>query len=88
MLLTAALAAFARPAFSQVADPVTEALKVPGAKVTLPVERAKEPFSPEFVDAARASFNNFHWQMGGDHTLYYNMHTSEFMPTALASPNH
>lgn len=26
--------------------------------------------------------------MGGDHTLYNNMHTSEFMLTALASPNY
>jgi len=68
-------------------DPMDEALAVPGAAVTLPVTRAKEAFSPEFVDAARARFNNFHWQMGGDHTLYYNMHMSEFMPTALASPN-
>lgn len=85
---TATMTVFAQPAFSEVTDPMEQALKVPGAKVTLPVDRAKEPFSPEFVDAARASFNNFHWQMGGDHTLYYNMHMSEFMPTALASPNY
>ncbi|GAL27815.1 hypothetical protein JCM19239_4780 [Vibrio variabilis] len=38
----------------------------------MPVEAAKGTFSPEFVDAARAKFNNFHWQMGGDHALYYN----------------
>lgn len=25
--------------------------------------------------------------MGGDHSVYYNMHMSEFMPTALAAPN-
>lgn len=86
--LSTLVAAFVQPAYSDPVDPMTAALQVPGAQVTLPVERAKEPFTPEFVDAARANFNNFHWQMGGDHTLYYNMHMSEFMPTAVASPNY
>ena len=88
VVLVATMTFFAQPAFSESMDPIAQALKVPGAKVTLPVDNAKEAFSPEFVDAARSSFNNFHWQMGGDHTLYYNMHMSEFMPTALASPNY
>ncbi|HHC7250026.1 TPA: serine hydrolase domain-containing protein [Vibrio parahaemolyticus] len=68
-------------------NPVEEALSVEGAKVTLPVEAAKKAYSNEFVNAARGTFNNFHWQMGGDHTLYYNMHMNEFMPAAIASPN-
>ncbi|TKF22141.1 beta-lactamase family protein [Vibrio genomosp. F6] len=68
-------------------NPVEAALSAEGAQVTLPVEAAKQPFSNEFVDAARAGFNNFHWQMGGDHSFYYNMHMSEFMPTAVASPS-
>ncbi|MGF1682787.1 serine hydrolase domain-containing protein [Photobacterium minamisatsumaniensis] len=68
-------------------NPVEAALKAEGALVTLPVEAAKGQFAPEFVDAARANYNNFHWQMGGDHGLYYNMSMNEFMPTAIASPN-
>ncbi|WP_432454663.1 serine hydrolase domain-containing protein [Agarivorans sp. QJM3NY_29] len=68
-------------------NPVTAALKAEGAQVTLPVQAAPQSFSNEFVDSARAQFNNFHWQMGGDHALYYNMHMSEFMPTAVASPS-
>ncbi|MGR5066303.1 serine hydrolase domain-containing protein [Photobacterium sp. DNB22_13_2] len=68
-------------------NPVEAALKAEGALVTLPVEAAKEFFSPEFVDAARTNFNNFHWQMGGDHALYYHKSMNEFMPTAIASPN-
>jgi len=55
--------------------------------VTLPVAAAKQAYSNKFIDAARATFNNFHWQMGGDHALYYNMHMNEFMPTTIASPN-
>ncbi len=70
-----------------VENPVEAALKVDGARVVLPVERAKEAFTPDFVDAARTSFSNFHWQMGGDHSLYYNMNMNEFMTTAVASPN-
>lgn len=73
--------------FLATADPIKEALKKEGAQVLLPVEAAKNPYTPEFVDAARANFDNFHWQMGGDHTLYYNMHLSEFLTTTVASPN-
>ncbi|MCR9717292.1 beta-lactamase family protein [Vibrio parahaemolyticus] len=69
-------------------NPVAVALKAEGAQVTLPVEAAKKPFSNQFVDAARDGFNNFHWQMGGDHSFYYNMHMSEFMPTSVVSPNY
>ncbi|WEM45352.1 serine hydrolase (plasmid) [Photobacterium sp. DA100] len=69
-------------------NPVAAALKAEGAQVTLPVEAAKNSFSNQFVDAARDGFNNFHWQMGGDHSLYYNMHMSEFMPTAVVSPSY
>ena len=68
-------------------NPVEAALRAPGAMVTLPVESAKQPFSNEFIDAARDEFNNFHWQMGGDHALYYNMHMSEFMPTSVSAPS-
>ncbi|WP_194435220.1 serine hydrolase domain-containing protein [Vibrio fluminensis] len=67
---------------------VSKALKVDGALVTLPIEAAKLPYSNEFIAEARQNFNNFHWQMGGDHSLYYNMHMNEFMQTALASPSH
>ncbi|OEE87900.1 serine hydrolase, partial [Enterovibrio norvegicus FF-162] len=67
-------------------NPVEKALSVEGAQVTLPVQAAKGAFSPEFIDAARQNLSNFHWQMGGDHALYYNMHMSEFVPTAVSSP--
>ena len=81
------ISVFTQTGVADTKNPMTEALKVDGAKVLLPVEAAKEPSSPKFIDAARTNFNNFHWQMGGDHSLYYNMHMSEFMPTELASPN-
>ncbi|MGF1755488.1 beta-lactamase family protein [Vibrio makurazakiensis] len=68
-------------------SPVEAALKLDGAQVILPVERAKKAFTPDFVDAARANFSNFHWQMGGDHSLYYNMYMNEFLTTAVASPS-
>ncbi|MEZ9330896.1 serine hydrolase domain-containing protein [Vibrio breoganii] len=68
-------------------NPVEAALQVEGAQVTIPVKAAKQTFEPEFISAARKEFNNFHWQMGGDHSLYYNMHMSEFLPTAMAAPN-
>ncbi len=70
-------------------NPVEKALKKDGAMPTLPVSVAKdkEPFTAEFVNKAIDSFDNMHWQMGGDHALYYNMHLSEVMPTGIASPN-
>ncbi|QLQ17817.1 MAG: hypothetical protein HZT43_02515 [Exiguobacterium profundum] len=41
-----------------------EALKVPGAKPTLPISAAKEPFDTAFIAEARTYWGNFHWQMG------------------------
>ncbi|NOH97201.1 serine hydrolase [Vibrio sp. 99-70-13A1] len=79
--------AFAMGNVTQPENPVEAALKAEGALVNLPVRAGKEAFTPEFIDAARSNFNNFHWQMGGDHGLYYNMYMNEFMPTAIASPN-
>ncbi|MEA3438332.1 MAG: serine hydrolase domain-containing protein [Thermodesulfobacteriota bacterium] len=68
-------------------NPIEEALKKPGALPELPVKAAKKPFTPDFVRSARQSFDNMHWQMAGDHSLYYNLHMSEMMQTAIASPN-
>ena len=66
-------------------SPLATCLEVPGAKTTLPVSAAKDGFSTEFVNEARKYFNNFHYQMGGDHALYYNLRLSEFLPTAVAA---
>ena len=66
-------------------NPVEAALQVEGAQVTLTVKDAQQSFTPSFVASARENFNNFHWQMGGDHSVYYNLHMSEFMPTAFAA---
>lgn len=68
-------------------SPIETALKVEGAQINLNVDAAKAPFKPEFVDAARANFDNWHWQMGGDHSLYYNLNMNEFLTTAIASPS-
>jgi hypothetical protein len=68
-------------------DPLAKYPAVPGAKTTLPVSAAKKPLPLDFVKDARAKFENFHYQMGGDHALYYNGHLSEMMPTALSQPN-
>ena len=62
-------------------------LEVPGAKATLPVISAKSPFSLKFVQDAQRRFENFHYQMGGDHALYYNLHLSEVLHTAVSKPN-
>lgn len=70
---------------AQAQNPLEEALKVPGAKPVLPVSAAKKPFDTDFIAEARKYWGNFHWQMGGDHALYYNTHLSEFVPMA-ASP--
>jgi CubicO group peptidase (beta-lactamase class C family) len=83
-LAATALAASPGAGFAQ--DALERFLAVPGARATLPVEAAKEPFSRAFVDEARARFDNFHLQMGGDHTLYYLAHLSEFMQTAMSMP--
>ena len=68
-------------------NPLAKYLEVPGARTTLPVEAAKEPFFFEFANAARKHFDNFHYQLGGDHALYYNLNLGEFLPTAYSSPN-
>ncbi|SHO59495.1 serine hydrolase domain-containing protein [Algoriphagus zhangzhouensis] len=68
-------------------NPLAKYLEVPGAKVTLPINFAKSPFSLEFSQQALKSFENFHYQMGGDHAVYYNLHLSEMLPTATSKPN-
>ena len=68
-------------------SPVEKALKIPGAKATLSVTSAKEPFHKDFVKGALDSFNTFHAQMGGDHTLYYLLNFSSVLRTDLAKPN-
>lgn len=68
-------------------SPLARFLAVPGARATLPVDAAKSPFPKSFVDEARAHFDNFHAQMGGDHALYYTLHLSEFMKAAVSAPN-
>lgn len=68
-------------------NPLAKYLEVPGAKTTLPVEAAKLPFSLEFAQEAQKNFENFHYQLGGDHALYYNLHLSEVLPTATSKPN-
>jgi CubicO group peptidase (beta-lactamase class C family) len=67
-------------------SPLASFLAVPGAKTTLPVAAAKKGFTLDFVGEARTYFDNFHYQMGGDHALYYNLRLSEFLPTAAAPP--
>jgi len=67
--------------------PLAEYLAVPGAQVTLPVSAAKEPFSLDFARAALEYFDNFHYQLAGDHARYYNKNLAEMLPTAYSSPN-
>ncbi|WP_060587100.1 serine hydrolase domain-containing protein [Aeromonas schubertii] len=69
------------------AEDLPEALAAEGARVVLPVSAAKHPFSPEFIRSARAAFNNFHFQMGGDHALYYGLNLDNMLTTAEAAPN-
>ncbi len=68
-------------------NPLAKYLEVPGATTTLPVSEAKKPFSLEFAQDAQAKFGNFHYQLGGDHALYYNLHLSEVLHTATSKPN-
>ncbi|MBC7001091.1 beta-lactamase family protein [Photobacterium sp. BZF1] len=74
-------------ASADIPAPMKEALKVPGADVTFNVDRAKQPFSPQFASEAKQAFNNFHLQMGGDHAVYYNGYMTEVLPSALSRPN-
>lgn len=68
-------------------NPLESYLAVPGATTTLSVDAAKSPWPLEFANAARESFDNFHYQLGGDHALYYNENLAEMLPTAYSSPN-
>ncbi len=68
-------------------NPLAKYLAVPGAMTTIPVSDAKVPFPLDFVQVAHGAFENFHYQMGGDHALYYNGHLSELLPTAVSSAN-
>lgn len=86
LLLTALLSA--QTLTAQAADDgLTQALNAEGAKVTLPVSRAKAPFDPAFIRQAKGAFNNFHLQMGGDHALYYVLNMDNLLPTAEAAPH-
>jgi CubicO group peptidase (beta-lactamase class C family) len=92
LVLSASLAAVmtAGAAWAQDYPPeVEEALKVEGARVPLPVSVAitKDAFTPDFIRSARKKWSNFHFQMAGDHALYYAMHLEQFMPSAEAAPN-
>lgn len=51
-------------------NPLAQYLEVPGAKTTLPVAAVKLPWPFDFAKSARKNFNNFHYQLGGDHALY------------------
>jgi CubicO group peptidase (beta-lactamase class C family) len=68
-------------------NPLAKYLEVPGAKTTLPVDSAKVPFSLEFAQDAQKRFENFHYQLGGDHALYYNLNLSEVLKSAVSMPN-
>jgi CubicO group peptidase (beta-lactamase class C family) len=68
-------------------NPLAKYLEVPGGATTLPVSVAKAPFSLEFAQDAQQRFENFHYQLGGDHALYYNLHLSEVLHTATSKPN-
>ncbi|PMH37535.1 serine hydrolase [Vibrio sp. 10N.286.49.B3] len=85
MIAALVASTLAVPALAE--NPVVAALKKEGAQVTNPVSIAKESFSVEFVESARENFDNFHWQMGGDHAVYYSMKAEEFLPSTLVSPN-
>ena len=69
-------------------NPLKKYLEVPGATVTFPISEAKNGFSFDFANDAREKFENFHYQLGGDHAVYYNLHLSELLPTAVSAPNH
>jgi len=64
-------------------NPLAKYLVVPGAATTLPISEAKAPFSLEFAQDAQAKFGNFHYQLGGDHALYYNLHLSKYCTPQL-----
>lgn len=86
-LAIAASVSFAVPSWAKEDNPLAKYLAAPGATVTLEVEAAKKPFDKEFIKSAYDSFDSFHAQMGGDHTLYYLTHFSSVMRTDLVKPH-
>jgi hypothetical protein len=68
-------------------NPVAPHPDDPGAKTTLPVAAARSPLPLAFVKDAQERFENFHYQLGGDHALYYNLHLSEVLHSAVPKPN-
>jgi len=68
-------------------NPLAPYLEAPGATTTLPVSSATSTFFLAFVQDAQERFENFHYQLGGDHALYYNLHLSEVLKTAVSTPN-
>ncbi|CAM4359237.1 serine hydrolase domain-containing protein [Vibrio agarivorans] len=85
--ITAGLATHAFAENTNPQDMLKQYLSVPGATVTMPVSATKDGFSHDFAFDAHKKFNNFHYQMGGDHALYYNARLSEFLGTAIAEPS-
>lgn len=81
-----ALSTITVKADEQAEHPLAKYLSAPGAQVTLPVTAAKQPFELDFVQGAYKSFESFHAQMGGDHSLYYMTNFSTFMRTDMVNP--
>ncbi len=67
-------------------DFMTKYKSVKGAQEILGVDSVKTGFDREFIDEAKGAFENFHWQMGGDHALYYNSNLIEIVTHAEAMP--
>ncbi|GAA4879481.1 serine hydrolase domain-containing protein [Ferrimonas pelagia] len=67
--------------------PLAKFLAAPGAQLTMPVTQAKQGFDADFIQGAYDSFESFHAQMGGDHTLYYLTNWSSVMRTDLINPH-
>ncbi|WP_413113786.1 serine hydrolase domain-containing protein [Thaumasiovibrio sp. DFM-14] len=67
--------------------PLAEYLAAPGATLTMPVTQVKEGFDADFIQEAYNSFESFHAQMGGDHTLYYLTNWSTVMRTDMVNPH-
>lgn len=86
LVFTILLVSYGGVKYINAQDPLAPYKKVPGANITLPINIGQKNFSPSFVDEARKYFNSFHAQMGGDHAIYYFLHMSEFLPTAVIKP--
>ena len=85
--LTSAICSVAPSVVHAQDNPLAKYLDAPGARTTLPVNSAKTPFALAFVQDAQQRFENFHYQLGGDHALYYNLHLSEVLHTAVSKPH-